>query len=91
MKDRLVIQCNANETQVISPPELQTEINSLVNQIDAESGRAFVRPSGTEDVVRIYAEASSSEKADALALAVAKAVYHLAGGLGEEEPQTFLA
>jgi phosphoacetylglucosamine mutase len=29
-------------------------------------GRCFVRPSGTEDVVRIYAEADTQEEADRL-------------------------
>lgn len=44
------------------------------------AGRSFVRPSGTEAVVRVYAEAASQQEADALAAAVAKQV--LAGGLG---------
>ena len=35
------------------------------------AGRAFVRPSGTEDVVRVYAEAASGADADALAEEVA--------------------
>lgn len=47
------------------------------------SGRAFVRPSGTEDVVRVYAEATSQEAADRLALAVARQVHRVAGGVGE--------
>ena len=49
----------------------------------APRGRAFVRPSGTEDVVRVYAEAATAADADALALGCARAVYDLAGGLGE--------
>ncbi|CAN0126952.1 unnamed protein product, partial [Heterosigma akashiwo] len=32
-------------------------------------GRCFVRPSGTENVVRVYAEAETQRAADALALA----------------------
>ena len=34
-------------------------------------GRAFVRPSGTEDVVRVYAEAATQAQADTLARTVA--------------------
>ena len=30
-------------------------------------GRSFVRPSGTEDCVRVYAEADTRENADSLA------------------------
>ena len=33
-------------------------------------GRSFVRPSGTEDCVRVYAEAATKEEADRLAAAV---------------------
>lgn len=46
------------------------------------AGRAFVRPSGTEDVVRIYAEAASQADADRLAVEAARLVHSLAGGLG---------
>ncbi|RRT54955.1 hypothetical protein B296_00047093, partial [Ensete ventricosum] len=59
-----VVTANA-ETQVVSPPGLQ-------ELIDAESGkhplgRCFIRPSGTEDIIRVYAEASTQEAADCLA------------------------
>ena len=42
------------------------------------AGRAFVRPSGTEDVVRVYAEAETQAGADALAQACAKHVHLMA-------------
>jgi phosphoacetylglucosamine mutase len=42
-------------------------------------GRCFVRPSGTEDVVRVYAEASTQEAADTLANSVAKLVDQFLG------------
>ncbi|KAH1120808.1 hypothetical protein J1N35_003968 [Gossypium stocksii] len=37
-------------------------------------GRCFIRPSGTEDVIRVYPEASTQEAADSLANSVAKIV-----------------
>ena len=40
----------------------------------AELARAFVRPSGTEDVVRIYAEARTQEQADQLATSIEREV-----------------
>lgn len=43
----------------------------------------YFRPSGTEKVVRIYAEAATQEAADNLALNVASAVYELADGVGD--------
>jgi len=49
-----------------------------------DGGRSFVRPSGTEDVVRVYAEAGTQTSADALAREVAVQVFRLGGGIGEE-------
>ena len=43
-------------------------------------GRAFVRPSGTEDIVRVYAEGESQDEANAVAEAVARHVYNHANG-----------
>ena len=40
------------------------------------------RPSGTEDIVRVYAEADTQSHADELAVNVASAVHRLAGGVG---------
>ena len=42
------------------------------------------RPSGTEDVVRVYAEADTQDHADSLTLHVANAVYEMAGGVGDK-------
>lgn len=44
--------------------------------------RAFARPSGTEDAVRVYAEAQTQAQADELATLVAQLVYDKAGGVG---------
>ena len=43
-----------------------------------------MRPSGTEDVVRVYAEATTQEAADKLALDVARQVHKVAEGVGEQ-------
>ena len=45
---------------------------------------SLFRPSGTEDVVRVYAEADTQYHADSLALHVANAVYEMAGGVGDK-------
>lgn len=42
-------------------------------------GRCFIRPSGTEDVVRVYAEASTQEAADGLANSVVRLVEQYLG------------
>ncbi|XP_014521328.1 phosphoacetylglucosamine mutase isoform X2 [Vigna radiata var. radiata] len=71
-----VITANA-ETVVVSPPGLQEAINAETGKY--HQGRCFVRPSGTEDVVRVYAEASTQEAADTLANSVAKLVDQFLG------------
>ena len=44
--------------------------------------RCFVRPSGTEDAVRVYAEANSQSGADSLASEAMMLIYKLCGGVG---------
>ena len=78
---RALLEPNATETRLVAPAALQAKIDALA--ASHKSGRAFVRPSGTEDVVRVYAEAATRRDADALALEVRRAVFDLAGGLGE--------
>lgn len=41
------------------------------------------RPSGTEDVVRVYAEADTQENCYKLAKNVAMTVFEMAGGVGQ--------
>ena len=45
------------ERSVTSPSGLQKLIDDAVKKFP--SGRSFVRPSGTEDVVRVYAESDT--------------------------------
>ncbi|XP_036406214.1 phosphoacetylglucosamine mutase [Megalops cyprinoides] len=80
--DRRVIDTTDAERRAVSPAGLQDTIDALVKKY--KMSRAFVRPSGTEDVVRVYAEADTQENADALAHEVSVAVYRIAGGVGEE-------
>ncbi|EIE18707.1 intramolecular transferase [Coccomyxa subellipsoidea C-169] len=78
--DRSVVTTSHAETRVESPSGLQQLIDSAVAA--APSGRAFVRPSGTEDVVRVYAEAATQSAADDLARLVARHVHSIAAGVG---------
>ncbi|XP_004933071.1 phosphoacetylglucosamine mutase [Bombyx mori] len=80
VQDRNVISTADAERVCTSPEGLQTRIDELVAAY--ADGRAFVRPSGTEDVVRVYAEADTQQSADKLAAEVSQAVYDLAGGVG---------
>uniref|UniRef100_A0A3B3DSA0 Phosphoacetylglucosamine mutase n=1 Tax=Oryzias melastigma TaxID=30732 RepID=A0A3B3DSA0_ORYME len=82
VSDRRVIDTTDAERRAVSPAGLQDAIDGLVKNY--RNARSFVRPSGTEDVVRVYAEADTQESADALAHDVSLAVYRRAGGVGEE-------
>lgn len=81
MADRTIIHTACAETQVTQPPDLQSAIDAAVRQYSR--GRAFARPSGTEDAVRVYAEAATQREADDLAQQVARLVYQHAGGVGD--------
>ncbi|CEP63370.1 phosphoacetylglucosamine mutase PCM1 LALA0_S08e00870g [Lachancea lanzarotensis] len=70
--DRTLFKTTNAERQLESPANLQQEIDALVSKYD--NARSFVRASGTEDAVRVYAEAASREQADELAAMVGKLV-----------------
>lgn len=70
---------NAERT-CTGPVGLQAAVDAEVAKYP--QARSFVRPSGTEDVVRVYAEAETRGATDALAHAVSLAVFNLAGGVG---------
>ncbi|PBK70302.1 phosphoacetylglucosamine mutase [Armillaria solidipes] len=86
--DRNAFRTEDAERRLVSPPGLQQKIEELVNLY--QGGRSFVRPSGTEDVVRVYAEAAIRAQADELAFRVAGLVYDEAGGDAAQRPKEFL-
>ncbi|KAF8213092.1 phosphoacetylglucosamine mutase [Mycena galopus ATCC 62051] len=86
--DRNQVKTEDAERRLVSPAGLQDKINELVRRYDG--GRSFVRPSGTEDVVRVYAEASIKAQTDELAFRVAGLVYDECGGNPATRPKEFL-
>lgn len=64
VRDRTVFQTTDAERRLTAPPGVQAQIDALVR--DVPSGRSFVRPSGTEDCVRVYAEAATTEAVERL-------------------------
>ena len=79
VKDRTMIKTNDNETRCLEPAALQAALDGVMRKVN---GRCFVRPSGTENVVRVYAEAPSREDADWLAIETAKLVHKHCYGVG---------
>ena len=52
--------------QILMNSEVRSELSKLENKLGNE-GRVLIRPSGTEDLLRVMVEASSKELADELA------------------------
>lgn len=77
--DRAAFVTEDADRRLVSPAGLQKAIDKIVK--GASSGgvpaRAFVRPSGTEDVVRIFAEAATQEDADSIASKIEQLVLQL--------------
>ena len=72
VKDRFAIVTEDSERRVSEPKELQLAIDSIVARFPGS--RSFVRPSGTEDIVRIYAEAPDAAQTEELANCIRQVV-----------------
>lgn len=75
--DRTAVVTTNAETVVVQPPGIQEAINAEIAKYPR--GRSFIRPSGTEDVIRVYAEANTQAAADSLANSVAQLVDRFLG------------
>lgn len=70
--DRTMFRTTDAERRLETPLHMQDKIDELVSKIPM--GRSFVRPSGTEDCVRVYAEAATTHDAERLVHAVEELV-----------------
>ncbi|KAK6455392.1 Phosphoacetylglucosamine mutase [Scheffersomyces xylosifermentans] len=70
--DRTIFKTTNAERTLVEPAGLQAKIDELVKKYP--SGRSFVRASGTEDAVRVYAEAESKEDTAELSALVGELV-----------------
>ena len=70
--DRTQFKTTDAERRLTAPEGLQAKIDALVAHFT--QGRSFVRPSGTEDCVRVYTEAATADETQALAKQVAELV-----------------
>lgn len=62
VEDRNAFATTDAERKLVAPEGMQEKLEGIVATYP--SGRAFVRPSGTEDCVRVYAEAKTREMTD---------------------------
>lgn len=58
VKDKNVYKCNENETKLISPSFVQDFLDEINLKYQSYNCRCFIRPSGTEDILRVYCESS---------------------------------
>lgn len=78
VRDKSSITVN-DKNEVLFPKTLQ---DSIKEEVDRCGGRAFIRPSGTEDVIRVYSECPNQQDADILGLRIAQIVYDMCDGVG---------
>jgi phosphoacetylglucosamine mutase len=81
VKDRTAFVPINADTELKEPVGLQERINAQVAKFS--KGRCFVRPSGTEDVVRVYAEAETTADTELLSQIVCGIVFDYYGGVGD--------
>lgn len=74
--DRNIFKAVDAERRLENPPGAQAQIDALVGKY--KNGRSFARASGTEDAVRVYAEAATKGEAEELASAVGKVIVSVA-------------
>eukprot|EP00439_Symbiodinium_sp_Y106_P033458 s6325_g4.t1 len=86
VKDRGLFETTDAERICVQPAGLQAGIDKLVAEVP--QGRCFVRPSGTEDVVRVYVEAATETEMLKLGQAVVNLVYDTAGGCHQPKEET---
>lgn len=70
--DRSIFKTTNAERTLVEPKGMQDKIDELVAKYP--NGRSFVRASGTEDAVRVYAEADTKENVEALSASVSELV-----------------
>ncbi|KAL8821074.1 MAG: hypothetical protein Q9223_000836 [Gallowayella weberi] len=75
--DRFIFKAVDAERRLESPPGVQAQIDAAVRKF--KNGRSFARASGTEDAVRVYAEAATRSETEDLAQKVATIVRQAGG------------
>ncbi|KAG0246292.1 Phosphoacetylglucosamine mutase [Mortierella sp. GBAus27b] len=88
VKDRSIFTTKDAERKLVEPAGLQDAIDAIV--LKFRDGRSFVRPSGTEDVVRVYAEAATRPETDELAFRIGGLVFDYNSNGSGARPREFI-
>lgn len=74
VKDRSQFLTTWDETRLTQPSTLQDTIDHCCQTKAKEEARCFIRPSGTEDILRIYIEAKTKLTVDMIAKEILKTI-----------------
>jgi phosphoacetylglucosamine mutase len=85
IKDKNLIKVDS--TYRVIDSKIQKKIDE---QVLTFKGRAFVRPSGTEDLVRVFAECQDRKDCDKMALNIAQMIYDNCDGQGPHPEISYL-
>jgi len=88
IKNRADFQTEDAERRLTQPADLQKMVDAQVAKYP--DGRGFIRPSGTEDAVRVYAEAASKVECEQLANYLAGWTYDFGGMDPAQRPKEYL-
>ena len=72
VKDRYMFKTTDAERKLVEPAGIQEDIDKAVKKF--KDGRSFARASGTEDAMRVYAEAATKSEVEALAVKITEIV-----------------
>ncbi|VBB18917.1 hypothetical protein YASMINEVIRUS_1449 [Yasminevirus sp. GU-2018] len=64
VKNKNIYKTNYDQTVLTEPTQVVNEFKSVMENCDYTDCRAFVRPSGTEDILRLYVENNGANSAD---------------------------
>ncbi len=64
----------ADKATVAEAPEVQTAVREAEAELGGDTGRILLRPSGTEQMVRVMVEAADEDTARQLAVRIAESV-----------------
>lgn len=62
--DKNIYKTSHDQTELMKPHEIALALTEMLNQEQFKGCRAFVRPSGTEDILRLYVENNQYNSAD---------------------------
>lgn len=81
IKDRNIVKVTNADRTCVKPDNLQESLDLVIGNY--KKSRAFVRASGTENIVRIYAETETQSDCDQMINELAKIVYKMCDGIGQ--------